>query len=87
MWCGPLNFVQIEHLPSGMTTRADFTRSMFRCKEACVMMLRGKLWSLERAAETGPVPDAQRAIADHILRRSAPSSDERTLPGNTQVIA
>lgn len=70
-WWGPENFVRIEHLPSGMSTRADFTRSMYRCKLACESMLRGKLWSLERAAEPEPpATDAQRAIADHILKNS-----------------
>jgi hypothetical protein len=44
---------------------------MYRCKLACESMLRGKLWSLERAAEPEPpATDAQRAIADHILKNS-----------------
>lgn len=67
---GPQNFVQMEHLPSGMTTRADFTRSMYRCKLACESMLRGKLWSLEHAAEPEPITDAQREIADRILQNA-----------------
>jgi protein subunit release factor B len=67
---GPQNFVMIEHLPSGMVTKADYTRSNVRCKHSCWSMLRGKLWSLERAAEAEPTTDAQREIAERVLSRN-----------------
>lgn len=60
-------FVAIEHVPSGMTARADFGRSMVKMRDECRKIIRGKLWHLEHGAEAQSPTEAQRAIADHIL--------------------
>lgn len=63
------NFVRVEHTPSGMTATSDASPSLFACKKACMAMLKGKLWSLERAAEPEPTSQAQAEIATRILAR------------------
>lgn len=37
--------VKITHLPTGHVVRAEFGRSIFKMRERCVDMLRGKLWA------------------------------------------
>ena len=46
------NSVQITHLPSGVSVRADGRPSLHRMRDACWRMLRGKLY----AKRYGPEP-------------------------------
>lgn len=64
-WWG--DWLTIEHVPSGMTARADFGRSMVKRRDECRKIIRGKLWHLEHGAEAQDATDAQRAIAARIL--------------------
>lgn len=48
----PLAEVRITHIPTGLVVRADFCLSLWKMRKACLHMLRGKLWSLERADPT-----------------------------------
>lgn len=62
------NFVTIEHVPSGMTARADFSRSTVKMRDECRKIIRGKLWHLEHGTETQAPTEAQRAIAARLLQ-------------------
>lgn len=61
------DWLTIEHVPSGMTARADFGLNMVKMRDECRKILRGKLWHLEHGAETHQPTEAQRDIAARIL--------------------
>ncbi len=42
-------YVRVTHIPTGVSVYAEFGRSLWRMRERCFQMLKGKLWSLENA--------------------------------------
>lgn len=65
--------MRITHEPSGMMACADFGHSMFARKAACMSMLKGQLWSLERGSEDPKPTPVQLEIAERILKRRVAS--------------
>lgn len=73
---GRLNFVRVTHLPTGLSVTADFSPANVKNRDKCYTMLRGMLWSLEHGDDVGMVTDAQRQIAESILKRTKGKSDD-----------
>lgn len=73
---GRSNWVRVTHLPTGLSVTADFSPANVKNRDKCYAMLRGMLWSLEHGDDVGMVTDAQREIAESILKRTKGRSDD-----------
>jgi protein subunit release factor A len=54
--------VRITHLPTGMVTECDMSRSRVRNKAMAMQMMRSKLWAITN--NTGPVESEIRSYTD-----------------------